>query len=159
MTRPRTPDPTPAALEVTTGRRLAGDPRVTPRQLRVIEALLDGLPLVEVAGAAGVAPRTVQSWRHDPGFAAALEAATDLVQRAFTVRLVGLRDAAADRVAALLPSMEAGPAIRLLVEAADRTGFPRTERVEAALPPVTVDPRLAAMSDEELRRLVGEDEP
>lgn len=147
-----------AAFEIVAHRRKPGDPRVSLAQVAAIEATVAGKSNNEIAAAAGVALRTIFTWRQDPGYMAALAEALARVQAAYSARVVGLREAAADRLAVLLPDASASVALDALTATMDRTGFPKTERIDARVQNEIVDARLAAMSDAELRAIAEQEE-
>jgi hypothetical protein len=129
------------------------DVRVNGRQAVAVEALAVGCSVVEAAKLAGVDQRTVHRWRREPGFRAALEDGRgDYTELARSC----LRSLAARALAALgdkIPTMNARELCRMLEMALDRTGIPKTGRIEQIS--VSRSP-LAHLTDEELDAEIAE---
>ncbi len=142
-------------VRLVTAKRFIGDPRVRPNQAAAIEALVNGATVRGAAAVAGVSDQAVYAWKRDPGFQAALREAVQVAQEAFAARLTGLRELAADKVADALDVGDPNRyALDVLTTALDRTGFPKAERIEARAH-VTVDARIAQLSDAELLELAS----
>lgn len=87
-----------------------------PRQSLALDALLAGASQTEAAQAAGVAPRTLRTWFHDPDFS-----------RAYTLGCTELAKSAGRRAQAA-----ATTALDTLVEVAENADNPPAARVSAA---------------------------
>lgn len=89
------------------------DNNLTPKQVTLVAALLEGKTLEQAAQAAGVAYVTAKRWRRRPEFIAALaEARRELITGALDVLTVGARAAAAELLA-LLRDKTVSPMVRL----------------------------------------------
>lgn len=89
------------------------DNNLTPKQVTLVAALLEGKTLEQAAAAAGVAYITAKRWRRRPEFAAALaEARREIIAGALDVLTVGAR-AAAGELLALLRDRTVAPMVRL----------------------------------------------
>jgi len=106
--------------------RLAADATLAdlrPAGRTAVRVIMAGGTFEAAAAAARVNLSTLWRWRQRPAFRAALEAEARALQASAPPRLVALRESAAGRVAALLPSMAAADVIRLWAHLLDRTGF------------------------------------
>lgn len=89
------------------------DNNLTPKQVALVTALLEGKTLDAAAQAAGVAYTTARRWRRRPEFVAALaEARRELISGALDVLSVGARAAAAELLS-LLRDKTVSPMVRL----------------------------------------------
>lgn len=89
------------------------DTNLTPKQVALVTALLEGKTLEQAADAAGVASATARRWRRKPAFVAALaEARRELISGALDVLSVGARAAAAELLS-LLRDRSVSPMVRL----------------------------------------------
>lgn len=89
------------------------DDKLTPKQVKLITALLEGRTLEQAAEAAGVAYITAKRWRRDPDVIAELaDARRELIAGALDVLTVGAR-AAAGELLALLRDKTVSPMVRL----------------------------------------------
>lgn len=125
----------------------SGDVRVTEKQAVAAGVIAAGGTRADAAEAAEVSERQVYRWQQDPGFEAYR---ADRAAEWRDGQLEGLRRAAAEAIEKLLekiPDMTVDQLQRLAVMALDRTGVPKTERVESANLNVNVEPDL---TDEEL---------
>jgi hypothetical protein len=140
--------------DMTDIRQGSDDLRVDAHQVRAIDVLVrEGESATESAAlAAGVTSRTVRQWKHDPGFRAKLR--EDQATYRATM-LEGMREHALmvlEKLEGKLDEMSARELLTYLPILTDRTGLPRTERVEQA----TVQLDLTAHSSADLARLLEE---
>ena len=86
---------------------------LTPKQVQLVTALLEGKSLEQAAQAAGVAYVTARRWRRLPAIIAALaEGQRELIASALDVLSVGAR-AAAGEILAILRDKRVAPLVRL----------------------------------------------
>jgi hypothetical protein len=104
--------------------------RLSAKQQRAIEALLNGMTKGQAATAAGVIPRTLSRWLADPDFQAELNTASDQVIKAAATRLKSTLDAAVTVMRETMEDRQVNAAVRL--RAADRVASHALKLVEAA---------------------------
>lgn len=86
---------------------------ITPKQLRVIEALASGENITQASKSTHTARATIQKWLKDPTFTAALNDTQGQALEALTRSLTALAGQAGDVLREVLDDKSAPPAVRL----------------------------------------------
>lgn len=92
---------------------MAGYKKLTPRQNRVINCLLEGSTVIKACSETGIPERTVRRWVSEPTFRNELTRREDEVIRAVSLRLVGMTNQALDTLEGMLDNVNAKPGERL----------------------------------------------
>lgn len=104
---------------------------LNPRQIRAIEALLDGQTITEAAETAGVARQTLTRWLRQPVFKQALNEAMTEALNDLSCRLVGLGDSAANSLQKVLKSATARDADQIRAAAVVLRGMQEMRELAA----------------------------
>jgi len=115
------------------------------RQIRAARMEAEGVVMREIAEEVGVTRKTVYRWREIPAYSALVSGLLADTQRAARATLRAGAKAAAARVLALVESEDERIALSAAQTLLDRTGHPKSERVEVsaeveASARVSVDP-------------------
>lgn len=87
--------------------------RLTAKQVKALEALLDGANVQDAASAAGVNRKTVARWLQEPAYWKLYQVNSRRGLELAARRLTGKLDMAVDMVASVMEDDEAPPSVRL----------------------------------------------
>ena len=102
------------------------------RQIVAVKLELEGMQTTQMAKHIGVSDRTIYRWRELPAYQSLLTTMREDMHRAARHTLKASAHLAASRIAELVGSSDERVALSAAQTLLDRTGHPKTDRVELA---------------------------